>query len=118
MPRIRVGRLVALLLAASVIGGVITRLAHRPRPLPTPWIEIGASLGVVITIAVGHWAREKDRLSAGLVLLLVGNMLCFGAILLPLDIGNRSLVLTTGFSLYVLSFLARLLQLARAMAKK
>jgi hypothetical protein len=113
----RVGRFAAGM-ALVLLGGAIVLLAPRAKALPHRWFEIGALVLIAVTIYVGLWARKMARLSLSLVLLLGGNVLCSGAILLPLGIELRSWILDGAFSLYVLSFLARLAQLGRVMAKR
>jgi hypothetical protein len=100
------------------MGVGILFLGHRTNPLPITWIEIAAALGVLVTIYVGLWARRKGKLSLGLVLILVGNMLCCSAVLLPFGIESKPKVLTAGASLYVLSILVRFIKLIKLVSNK
>jgi hypothetical protein len=118
VPKIRISRLVVLILASALAGMAILSLGHNPGPFPKTWIELAAVLGVLVTVSVGLWAARKNRVSLGLVLILVGNALCSGAILLPLTIEHRSWVLTSGVSFYVLSLVARLIKLAMLIVKQ
>lgn len=113
MPRMRVGRLMALVFGSILSGVAILSWGHRPTPFPKTGIEIAAILGILVTVAVGLWAWQKKRVSLGLVLLLIGNTLTFSAILSPLSIEHKSWILTSGVSFYAMSLVSRLIKLAR-----
>jgi hypothetical protein len=111
-------RFVFLVLGSLLAGVGILFLGRLQRPLPITWLGGVAVAGIFSTVFVGSWAKRQNRFSWGLSLILGGNMLCFGSILVPFDVTVRSFVLTIGALLYVLAFLLRFLKLIGLAAKK
>jgi len=115
---LNLGRFALLILGSLLVGVVILFIGRRPRPLPISWIEVGAALGIFVTVYVGLWAKRKNRISWSLLLVLAGNVICFSSILLPLSATVGSWVLNIGASFYVLAFLLRFLKLVRLATRK
>jgi hypothetical protein len=86
--------------------------------VPHAWVKVAAVAGILEMILVAWWARKNHRLSISLSLFLVGNMLVFGSILLPMSLATKETLLNVGVGLFVLSFVARLSRLLGLIAKK
>src|SRR5271155_2094100 len=94
----RIALVVTLLTMASV--GIGFFLSERPRSVRHSWVVVAAILGMLVTVSAGLWARQKNRLSLALVLLLGGNILCSGAVLLPMSDDGVSRALDGAFLLW------------------
>jgi hypothetical protein len=114
---VKIGRLSALVVFSIVCGIGILFVGQHSEALAVSWIVAGAVLGLIVTFYVGWWAKQKSRLSVGLMLLLLGNLIAFTIILLPLH-GNKSALYDIPFSLYVISFVVRLFSSWRLLKNK
>ena len=111
-PTKRAERRIYLVIVGSILVGVLFLLWPSHSGVLAPrWIAAGAAVGIVLTVAVGWWARKHSRYSLTLALLLAGNLICFVSVLARVGVGTQSMLLNAGFLFWGLSMLARFMKL-------
>jgi hypothetical protein len=111
-----IGRLFWVVFFVIVGGMGLLYLAYYSPHLRFSWIKTGAGVGLVVTTYVGWRAKEKDRVSMALVLLLLGNLVAFTVVLLPTESIKSELYDVAGL-IYLLSFVARIVSPWRLLRK-
>ena len=121
MPIAKKTRFLALVCFVIVWGIVlllVPRYASRLRP---SWFELG---GACLLLTTGYsvlWANRNNRISAALIISVLGNIVLLASILVPFN-GDKSIVykdavLKTAVLLYIISFLVRLVSSWRVLKK-
>ncbi len=116
MPIAKKTRLIALVCFVIVWGIVlllVPRYASRLRP---SWFELGAGALVLTTGYSVWWAKRNNRISAALIISVLGNIVLLAYIFVPFN-GDKSILFETAVLLYIISFLARLVSSWKVLKK-
>ena len=105
---------VVLILFAIVSWINLLLVPHYSNRLRPSWIQAGAALGLLITVFAAWWARRNNRLSAALIIALLGNIVGLTTALVPFN-SEKSIFYDVAYDaavlLWVSSFLVRLFSL-------